>query len=74
MNSRRLRLLLTVLVAVPAGISLLGPSTEAALAEGRQTPIEKAARYRLGTTLHYGMWGPDVERLQTLLGVRPDGY
>jgi peptidoglycan hydrolase-like protein with peptidoglycan-binding domain len=73
MNSRRLRLLLTVLVAVPAGISLLGASTEVAFAEGRQTPIEKAASYRLGTTLHYGMWGPDVERLQVLLGLEPDG-
>ena len=73
MNSRRLRLLLSVLVAVPASISLLGVRAEAAVAEGRQTPIEKAASYRLGTTLHYGTWGSDVERLQVLLGVEPDG-
>jgi cell wall-associated NlpC family hydrolase len=73
MNSRRLRLLLTALVAVPASTSLLGARAEAAFAEGRQTPIERAASYRLGTTLHYGMWGSDVERLQVVLGLEPDG-
>jgi cell wall-associated NlpC family hydrolase len=73
MNSRRLRLLLTALVAVPASIWLLGVRAEAAFAEGRQTPIEKAASYRLGTTLRYGMWGSGVERLQVLLGLEPDG-
>jgi hypothetical protein len=56
-SSRRLRLLLTALVAVPASISLLGVRADAARAEGGQTPIEKAASYRLGTTLRYGMWG-----------------
>ncbi len=73
MNSCRLRLLLTALVAVPASIWLLGVRAEAAFAEGRQTPIEKAAGYRLGTTLRYGMWGSGVERLQVLLGLEPDG-
>ena len=73
MNSRRLRLLLAALVAVTASISLPGVRAEGAFAEGRKTPIEQAASYRLGTTLRYGMWGSDVERLQVLLGLEPDG-
>jgi len=70
-----LRWLLTMLVAVAASISLLGVRAEAAFAEGRQTPtpIERAASYRLGTTLKYGMWGSEVERLQLVLGLEPDG-
>ena len=44
-----------------------------AFAKGADSPVETAASYRIGRTLRYGSWGPDVERLQVLLGVMPDG-
>jgi peptidoglycan hydrolase-like protein with peptidoglycan-binding domain len=73
MALRRWRAALTLLVVAGAAVSTPAITAQAALAQGRQTPLEAAASYRLGRTLRYGMWGSDVIRLQVLLGVEPDG-